>query len=287
MVNKDPGFYRRRVREALRGARDDAGLTQHEAADMLDMSMSKIVRIEAGTVGVSTIDLKALLQLYGVTDQARVEELTEMARAARRRPWFSKYHGILNQPFAQYLGYESSASVIRCFQPSTIPGLLQTEEYAQAVLKASRASHIEQRLELRIARQEFVDREDGPRILCVLDEAVLHRRVGSAEVMHGQLLRLRKLMDHPRISVRVIPFTAGAHPPMDGSFTILEFADWDEDVLYQEVARGSVTSREDQARVGEYRESFELLRAASLAEQGSKELIDDFVHALESVDRAG
>jgi transcriptional regulator with XRE-family HTH domain len=280
--NQAPAFYRRRVRDALRKAREKAGHTQRQAAERLDWSLSKLVRIEAGTVGVSTTDLRALLQLYGVNDQADVEALVEMSRATRRRPWFSKYQDILNPAFAQYLGYESSAAIIRGFEPLAIPGLLQTDDYGRAVLVASGASQIDERVELRVARQELLDSDDCPRIYYVLDEAALHRRVGGAAVMRGQLRHLRKLMAHPQISVQVIPFATGAHSSMSGSFTILEFADWDEDVLYQETARGSVTSREDQDRVADYRVSFDLLWAASLEEHETDELIDSLIRSLES-----
>ena len=281
--NEDPGFYRRRVRDVLRKAREDQNLTQRQAADALDWSMSKLVRIEAGTVGVSTTDLRALLQLYKVTDEEQVGAVVDMARATRRRPWFSKYQRILNPAFAQYLGYESSASAIRSFQLLTIPGLLQTDDYTRAILDANRATSIDERVELRIARQELLDRDSCPEIFYVLDEAALHRRVGGTAVMRGQLRHLKKLMEHPKISIQVVPFSAGAHPSMSGSFTILEFADWDEDVLYQETARGSVTSREDQDRVAEYRESFDLLRAASMGEQEVENLIDVLIDQLEDV----
>jgi transcriptional regulator with XRE-family HTH domain len=283
--HEDPAFYRRRVRNTLRKAREKASLTQRQAADALDWSMSKIVRIEAGTVGVSTTDLRALLTLYGVEDPSEVEALAEMARATRRRPWFSKYQKILNPAFAQYLGYESSASAIRGFQPLAIPGLLQTDEYAQALLKANRASNIGERAELRIARQELLDRDDCPWIHFVVDEAALHRRVGGSTVMRGQLRRLKELEDHPRIFFTAVPFTAGAHPSMDGSFSILEFADWDEDVLYQETPRGSVTSREDQELVADYRERFELLQAAALDATSTVELIESLIQELENIDR--
>jgi transcriptional regulator with XRE-family HTH domain len=282
--NEDPGFYRRRVRDALRKAREEQKLTQRQAADALDWSMSKLVRIEAGTVGVSTTDLRAMLQLYKVTDEAEVAAVIDMARATRRRPWFSKYQRILNPAFAQYLGYESSASVIRGFQLLTLPGLLQTDDYTRAILEANRATSIDERVELRIARQELLDRDSCPEIFYVLDEAALHRRVGGTTVMRGQLRHLKKLMKHPKVSVQVVPYTAGAHPSMSGSFTILEFADWDEDVLYQETARGSVTSREDQDRVAEYRENFDLLRAASMDEREAESLIDTIIHRLEDVD---
>jgi transcriptional regulator with XRE-family HTH domain len=284
-TNDDPAFNRRRVRDALRRARESARLTQREAADALDWSMSKLVRIEAGTVGVSTTDLRALLQLYRVADEAGVSALVEMARATRRRPWFSKYQRILNPAFAQYLGYESSSSTIRGFQSLAIPGLLQTDDYTRAILAANRASDIDERVELRIARQELLERDSSPEIYYVLDEAALHRRVGGAAVMRGQLRHLKKLMERTKISVQVVPFAAGAHSSMSGSFTILEFADWDEDVLYEETPRGSVTSREDQDRVADYRVRFDLLRAAALADQEADDLIETLIHHLEAIDQ--
>ena len=283
--NEDPAYFRRRVRDTLRDHREERKLTQRQAADALDWSMSKVVRIEAGTVGVSTTDLRALLQLYQVTDQAEVTNLVDMARATRRRPWFNKYQKILNPAFAQYLGYESSSSVIRGFQPLTIPGLLQTDDYSRAILEANRASDTEDRVELRIARQELLDRDSCPDIFYVLDEAALHRRVGGSAVMRGQLRHLKKLMEHPKVSVQIVPFSEGAHPSMSGAFTILEFADWDEDVLYQETARGSVTSREDQNRVAEYRVNFDLLQAAAMERKQADELIESLIRNLEASTR--
>ena len=275
-----PSFYRRRVREALRRARESAGLTQATAAEALDWSMSKLVRIEAGSVGVSITDLRALLALYGVDDAGQVDELVTMARASKERPWFSKYEKVLSPAFAQYLGYEESASVIRGFQPLTIPGLLQTDDYARAVIEASRADQVDERVELRTIRQDLLERPDRPEIYYVVDEAALHRSVGGAAVMRSQLRHLRDLALEPRLSVRVIPFSAGAHTSMKGSFTILEFADWDEDVLYLETAGGSVTSREDQKVIADYRENFELLTAMALGEQESVTLIEAQINKL-------
>jgi transcriptional regulator with XRE-family HTH domain len=277
---QDPSFYRRRVREALRKAREQAGLTQREAATALDWSMSKLVRIEAGSVGVSTTDLKALLALYGMNDKSSIDELVDMTRASKERPWFSKYQSVLSPAFAQYLGYESSASVIRGFQPLTIPGLLQTDDYARAILEASRVGQIDERIELRMARQELLEREDRPEIFYALDEAALHRNVGGVAVMRSQLRHLKEVGSESGIAIRIVPFSAGAHPSMKGSFTILEFADWDEDALYLETAGGSVTSREDQKLVAEYRESFELLTDMSLDKQESIELIESLIDGL-------
>jgi transcriptional regulator with XRE-family HTH domain len=279
-THQEPSFYRRRVREALRKAREGAGLTQREAARELDWSMSKLVRIEAGSVGVSITDLRAMLALYSFENDDQVNELVEMARASKERPWFSKYEKVLSPAFAQYLGYESSASVIRGFQPLTIPGLLQTDDYARAVVEASRVDQVDERVELRTTRQELLERTDRPEIYYVLDEAALHRNVGGVAVMRSQLRHLRDLAMEPRLSVRIVPFSAGAHASMKGSFTILEFADWDEDVLYLETAGGSVTSREDQKLIADYRENFELLTEMALEDQASVALIEEQINKL-------
>ena len=271
---EDPTLYRRRVRGTLRKAREARGLTQRQAAEALDWSMSKIVRIEAGAVGVSTTDLRALLGLYRVSDEAEVAAIVEMARASKRRPWFAKYQEVLSPAFAQYLGYESAASAIRAFEPLAVMGLLQTDDYARAILQAIAASRADERSELRAARQEIFDRADCPDMFFVLDEAALRRRVGGAGVMRGQLRHLLAVMEHPKISLQIVPFAVGAHPAMPGSFTILEFPDWDEDVLYQETAEGSITTREHQDRIAKYRAAFDQLQDISLPAEKTKELIE-------------
>jgi len=281
----DPNLYRRRLRDALRKAREAQQLTQKQAADELDWSMSKLVRIEAGTVNVSTTDLKALLQLYAVTDSAQVGNLLEIARNTRRLPWYSKYQDVIGAPFAEFLGYERSASTIKAFTQLIIPGLIQTDDYARAILEARRVSRIDERVDLRMERQELLDQEDCPEISFVIDEAALHRRVGGPAVMRRQLRRLRQVMDYPKISIGIIPFSAGAHQSMSNSFTVLEFADWDEDVLYQETAQGSVTTREDQDQVAEHIERFDLLRSMSVDGQGAVDLTDRLIDDLKNADQ--
>jgi len=282
----DPNLYRRRLRDALRTAREAQHLTQRQAADALDWSMSKLVRIEAGTVNVSTTDLKALLQLYAVADEVQVGDLLEIARNTRRSPWYSKYQEVIGAAFAEFLGYERSASTIKAFTQLIIPGLVQTDDYARAILEIRRVTRIEERVELRMERQELLDQEDCPEILYVIDEAALHRQVGGAATMRRQLRRLKEAMDHPKISIEIIPFSAGAHPSMSSSFTVLEFADWDEDVLYQETTQGSVTTRENQDQVAEYIERFDLLRAMSLGGQDATDLIDRLLDNLTTADQA-
>ena len=281
----DPNLYRRRLREALRRAREDQRLTQKQAADALDWSMSKLVRIEAGTVNVSTTDLKALLQLYAITDDAEVENLLEIARNTRRPPWYSKYQEVIGAAFAEFLGYERSASTIKAFTQLIIPGLIQTDDYARAILEVRRVTRIDERVELRMERQELLDQDDCPEIIYVIDEAALHRRVGGEAVMRRQLRRLKDAMNHPKMLIEIIPFAAGAHPSMSRSFTVLEFADWDEDVLYQETSQGSVTTREDQNQVAEFIERFDLLRAMSMERQAAIALIDGLIDNLTTSDQ--
>ncbi len=282
----DPNLYRRRLRDALRTAREAQHLTQRQAADALDWSMSKLVRIEAGTVNLSTTDLKALLQLYAVADEVQVGNLLEIARNTRRSPWYSKYQEVIGAAFAEFLGYERSASTIKAFTQLIIPGLVQTDDYARAILEIRRVTRIDERVELRMERQELLDQEDCPEILYVIDEAALHRQVGGAATMRRQLRRLKEAMGHPKISIEIIPFSAGAHPSMSSSFTVLEFADWDEDVLYQETTQGSVTTRENQDQVAEYIERFDLLRAMSLGGQDAIDLIDHLLDILTTSDQA-
>ena len=192
---------------------------------------------------------------------------------------------MLTPAFAQYLGYEISASVVRGFLPLTIPGLLQTDDYARAILEACRATKIDDRVELRVARQELLERDNCPELFYILDEAALHRQVGSPRIMRRQLGHLLEISEHPKVSLQIVPFTAGAHPAMGGPFTILEFTDWDQDVLYLETAGGSVTNREDQDRVAEYRENFDILSEMSLDRTDAEELIKALSKRLRSLDQ--
>ena len=236
--------------------------------------MSKVVRIENGTVGVSTTDLQALLGLYGLVDGETARTLTDMARAARRRPWFAKYEQARDAAFTAFLGYEGTASEIREFQTLTIPGLLQTEEYATAVIEANLASHAEERRELRLKRQEKLLREDGPLLRYVIDEAALRRQVGGPAVMLDQLISLTGAMERPQVSVQVVPFTGGAHPSMAESFMVLRSDQWSEDVLFRETALQTVTNRDDQALVANYLVRFDLLRELALDAAQTRVLID-------------
>jgi transcriptional regulator with XRE-family HTH domain len=276
----DPSLNRRKLRFALKAARDKRGLTQREAAEALEWSLSKLIRIEAGSVSLSVTDLRALLREYGVDDPEVVAELEEAARGSKGQAWWAEYSDIISPTFSQYLGYESAANDIRGYHPSIIPGQLQTADYITALFEAgSGVSKIQQRIDLRLARQERIFQDGGPHVEMILDEASLRRQVGGPAVMRRQLAYLRELSTEGRATLRALPFTAGAHDSLDSSFILLGFKD-DEDVLYEAGPAGVSTIRDDREQVARYQESFENLRNKALSEEDTVALIDELTETV-------
>lgn len=274
-----PVVHRRRLRAELRRARQDAGLTQEQVAEAMDWSLSKVIRIEAGSVGISTNDLKALLRHYHVLDADRTDELVALARAARERAWWSVYRDVAPAGLLQLIGYETAASITRNFETLLVPGLLQTEEYARAVIRqweeGAPAERVDSLVEIRMRRQELLDRADPPLLFFILDEAVVRRLIGGKSIMRRQIRRLVEAAARPNITMELVPFTAGAHPGLKGPFVVLEFPDpADDDVLYLESARGDLISRDVPEEVLAYREAFEVLRGKSLGSDDSVAYLD-------------
>jgi transcriptional regulator with XRE-family HTH domain len=270
-TGQNPLAQQRRLRGELRQSRTLAGLTQRTVAEELDWSTSKVIRIETGAVGVSTTDLRALLQLYGVTDQARVAELVEMAKAARQKAWWDDYRDGFNAKLVNFVASEAGAAGIRQFQSLIVPGALQTAEYARAVLRAfgSEPELVERAIRMRLARKDGLVAVDGPSATFVLDESVLLRRVGAPEIMRAQVAHLEELDSLPRISIKVVPFDAGVHDGMQVSFTIFEFDDeGPEHVVYLNQPGELVLVKNDADEVCHYIELFTELdeRASALAE---------------------
>ena len=174
-----PAVQRRRLRAELRRARLEADLTQDQVAAAMDWSLSKLIRIENGSVGISTNDLRAILQYYKITDSDRTAELLAMARSARERSWWSEYRDIASKPVLQVIEYEAAAIISRNFQPQVVPGLLQTEEYARAVLgqlnSQSSRERVDSLVHIRMRRQELLDRADPPLLFFIMDEPVVRR----------------------------------------------------------------------------------------------------------------
>jgi transcriptional regulator with XRE-family HTH domain len=244
----DPTIHRRRLRSELRRAREASGKTQRETAGAMDWSMSKLIRIESGDVRVSTNDLRALLAYYEVPPE-RVTQLVEVARAAREPARWSRYRDVASPEFLTFLGYESSAAIIRNFEPTLVPGLLQTEEYAREVISAVEpAQKTDALVDLRVERQEILVREAPPSLHFVMDESVIRHLVGGVDVMRRQLVQLREFAEQAHVHVRIVRFENGMYPRMRTPYVLFEFdAPEDEDVLYVENATGELIIRENLA----------------------------------------
>jgi transcriptional regulator with XRE-family HTH domain len=284
-----PLVQRRRLRTELRRARQAKGLTQEQVARTMEWSLSKMIRIENASTGISTNDLKALLPLYDVTDDQETDHLISLARAARARSWWSGYRDVASAALLQLIEYESAAAVIKQFESMYIPGILQTEEYARAVLEdyfdEGRASErVNALVDLRTRREELLDRENAPQFSFVLDESVIRRFVGSPAIMSRQLYRLIEAAELGNVTVEVVPFSEGLHPGMKGPVEIVEFADEpDQRIIFLESPRGDIVS-DDPEETAKYLEAFPQIRKSS---PGPRESVDFLRHVAEEMALAG
>jgi transcriptional regulator with XRE-family HTH domain len=262
-------MLRRRLRTELRTARLKSDLTQDQVAQAMEWSLSKMNRIEMAKSGVSANDLKALLRLYGITETERTEELLALARASRQPPWWTRYRDVAPTKLLELIDYESAASAISQFEPTLVPGILQTEEYAAEVLQAfhdetSGTDRVAALVDLRTRRRELLTSENAPKFSFVMDESVIHRLVGSAAIMSKQLLHLISVADLPNVTVQIVPFTSGLYPGTKGPFKVVQFADApDEDIVFLESSLGDVIS-DDQNQAKSYLEAFERITARAL-----------------------
>jgi transcriptional regulator with XRE-family HTH domain len=270
-----PTVRRRRLASELRSLRESAKLTCEEVAEHLECSASKISRVETGRVSVSPRDVRDMLAIYGVPQEHR-EGLVQLARESRQKGWWHAYGDSIQPHFATYLGLESAASEIRIYEVNLIPGLLQTEDYARAVISAGMVSgnrpDIERQVAVRMERQRLA-RASPPKVWAVLDEAALRRQVGGAGVMRAQLEHMREMCGCPDVSVQVIPFGGGAHPAMGRPFVILVFPERaDPDVVYLEDLTSALWV-EDVDQVDRYKVFFNHLRATAMSFEESAALI--------------
>jgi transcriptional regulator with XRE-family HTH domain len=231
----------RRLRYELRRLREEAGLTHSDVGRLLEWSPSKVSRIETGQSRAQTGDVRDMLEIYGITAQATIEALVQLAREARRRGWWTRYTDVLGS--GTYVGLEAEAATVHTYESMYIPGLLQTEDYAQTVIRAILTrpdpESMKRSLAARMARQEILTQPDAPEIWAILDESVISRPVGGPEIMSAQLQHLIEVSMRPNtpVTLQVMPFTAGAHPGMNGPFVILGFhAPTDPPMVYLETA---------------------------------------------------
>ena len=226
------GTHLRRLREAR-------NITTAEAAQAIRATHSKISRLERGRSGARQRDVADLLSLYGVTDDAEREELLTLARQANAPGWWQQYSDVLPKWFELYIGLEKAASVIRSYEVQFVHGLMQTEEYARAVILIANAhapaEEIDRRVSVRMTRQRLLTQPGAPELWAVLDEAALRRPPDGPPVMRAQLEHLLQLTDLPNVTLQIVPFDAGPHAAAGGPFTILRFPEPDlPDVVYLE-----------------------------------------------------
>ncbi|QFG23742.1 helix-turn-helix transcriptional regulator [Actinomadura sp. WMMB 499] len=268
------------LRSELVRLRKDKGLTQEQVAGRLEWSPSKLIRVEGGKNAITRTDLQALLSVYDVTSEARQERLQALARGAREPAWWNAYKGEFGESFLNFVGYAAGAAYIRHFHGTVVPGLLQTEEYAQ-VLSTGMVSNQQQAFGVRLRmqrQQELAARENPPRQSYILDEAVIRRHVGikaDPAIMPAQLRHIADTADRDELlSVRVIPFSGGAHLGIHGPFSILEFEGGLSNVLYLEGRPGAdamITG--DDPRIADYLDNFELLLEEALPADESVAMI--------------
>lgn len=270
MAGTNPTLRRRQLASRLRELREQAGKSIRDAAEQLECSPAKISRIETAQRGALPRDVRDLCLFYGLTDQAQIDALMTLAREAKRQVWWQETEDVDFRPF---LGLEIEATSISEYETTTVPGLLQTGEYARAVIKGylPRMDNdvLEERVTYRLRRQERLYGPHPPKYWVLLDESVLHRHVGGPDVMREQVRHLESASELPHVTIQVIPFTVGAHPGFDSAFILLEFSDPTiGDTVYLDTLMGSFYL-EKAKELERFRETLNHLRAVALSPQES------------------
>jgi transcriptional regulator with XRE-family HTH domain len=261
----------------LRRLREARGITREAAGYSIRASESKISRMELGRVSFKTRDVEDLLTLYGITDEAERDSLLSLAKEANVAGWWHSYSDVLPSWFPTYVGLEGAASLIRAYEVQFVHGLLQTEEYARAVvrrgMKGASTADVERRVTLRLERQKYLVSENAPDCHFILDEAALRRPYGDREVMRGQLQHLIEISERPNVRLQVMPFSFGGHSGEGGAFTILSFPESDlSDVVYLEQLTSALylDKRED---VAQYEQALKELQQDSPGPDESRDLL--------------
>ncbi|HWD46612.1 MAG TPA: helix-turn-helix transcriptional regulator [Actinomycetota bacterium] len=279
-----PTVQRLLVGARLRRLRTEMELTREEAAAAHRASEWKIHRLENGQVGFKERDLVDLLRLYEVTDPEEVADFLALAREANTPGWWQHYGDVLPPWFRTYVDLEAAAALIRTYEGQFVPGLLQTDDYMRAVVQGAHledsSEEVGRRVRLRMARQTVLTSDQPPRLWAVVDEAALRRPVGGREVMRGQLERLVEATKLPNMTLQVLPFDAGAHPAMVGSFSILRFPEQElPDVVYLEHLTSAIYLNKPE-EVDQYLHVMESICVRAAPPDRTAELLDQILEEL-------
>lgn len=268
----------------LRRLRESRGISREEAGDAIRASHAKISRLELGRVRFKERDLSDLLTLYQVVDEDERESFLDLARQANNPGWWHRYGDLLPPWFETYLGLEHAAKVLRSYEVQFVPGLLQTQEYARAVITLGHAGgpadDIDRRVDLRMRRQDILTRADPPKLWAVIDEAALRRPIGGVEVLRGQLEHLIEACEMPNVTVQLLPYTVGGHAAAGGPFTVLRFDEPDlPDIVYLEQLT-SALYLDKRADLDQYLAVMDLLSVQSERPADTPQLLTDLLKEL-------
>ncbi|MFI1358871.1 helix-turn-helix domain-containing protein [Streptomyces sp. NPDC020898] len=238
-----PTVLRMVLGKRLRHLRERAGVSFEDAARAIEVTPLTVRRMEKAEVGLRIPYVRELLRTYGVLAE-EIDGFLNLAREANQPGWWYTYRDVLPDWFSAYVSLESEATVIRLYEPHYVPGLLQTRDYAAALLRVGfpNKSHedIQRMVDLRLKRQDLLDKPEAPAVWAVLDETVLHRPVGGAEVMRAQIERLIEVLEYPKVRIQVMRFKAGPHPGAFGPFHYFRFGFSElPDVVYTESLAGA------------------------------------------------
>ena len=277
-VSVGPTVRRRRLGSELRRLRESQCIKLEEVADRLGLAPSTLSRIETGKAPTRTSYLTGMLELYGVSDPSQRQVLLDMAREGHRKGWWAIWDGVLPTGFGIYVGLEAEAASLRVYEAQVVHGLLQTEDYARAVMSTVRRrqtpEEIDRLVTLRMQRQAVLTRPDPLELWIILDEAVLRRMVGPSRVMRDQIEHLYEASQWPNVTLQVLAFGSGLHVGLGGPFAIIEFPErFDPDVVYTEGVSGQAYIEEREREVRARAEAFDVLRAAALPPANSAGLI--------------
>jgi transcriptional regulator with XRE-family HTH domain len=279
-----PTVRRRRLGAELRRLREAHSLKLEEVAEQLGLAPSTLSRIETGKAPTKSAYLTAMLGMYHVEDPAARKVLVDMAREGHRKGWWSIYDDVLPSGFDIYVGLEAEASALRSYETEVVHGLLQTTDYALAVLRELRPRDSEEQIsrvvDLRMQRQRLLDQDPPLDLWLILDEGAIRRDIGGFEVMRPQLEHLIQASRWPNVTLQLLAFEAGAHAGLTGPFSILEFPEpGDSDVAYTESVGGMIYL-EKEREVRACAEAFDRMRAAALSPAASVELIQQVLEQL-------
>jgi hypothetical protein len=279
----DPTVLKILLGAQLRRLREDAGVSRDDAGYHIRASGSKISRLELGRVSFKERDVADLLDFYGMGGDQK-DQLLQLAHEANATPWWQKYREVVPDWFHVYVGLEEAAALIRIYEVQFVPGLLQTEDYARAVVMQGAPGlspeEIDSRVAVRMGRQKLFSRENPARLWAIVDEAALRRPIGSRDVLAGQINRLIDATSEPNITLQVMPFKHGGHAAEGGAFTIMRFPEADlPDMVYMEYLTGAhyIDKPED---VEVYAAVMERLSVAGTSPEKTRDILGDILKEL-------